>query len=381
MENKKLVMIPGPTPVVSRILEAMSRETVAFGDPKFVEDYKNVVIDLKKMFDTSGECFAIAGSGTLAMEMAVANTVKPGDNILIVTHGFFGDRFIAMCEKRGLNVDVLSSKWGEVVPTEEIAEKLKTKNYQAMTVTHVDTSTGVRANLDEICELHRQYPDTMLIVDGVCAGGGERVYVDKMGIDIYITCSQKAFGLPPGLALLWAGEKAVERRENLNEIADSYIDFKRWAPIMNDPSKYWGTPPVNLIWALKEAVKIMEEEGIENRYERHEKVGKAMQKALEALGFSILSNPNNRAATLSNVLYMDGINDLEFRSQLAAEGVVVAGGLADYAGKMFRVGHMGNADVHIYVSTLAAIERTLEKLGQANKHGVAVKVFMDEMSK
>lgn len=145
---------------------------------------------------------------------------------------------------------------------------------------------------------------------------------------------------------------------------------------MNDPSKYFGTPPVNLIWALKEALKIIKEEGVENRYERHRKVARAMQAALEELGFKILAEKEHRAVTLSNVLYMDGIEDAEFRKVLAEEGVVVAGGLGPYAGKMFRLGHMGNIDSHYLVSTIAAIERTLYRLGKTDVIGKGVSTLM-----
>ncbi len=378
MKPNKLVMIPGPTPVHSRILEAMSHETVAFKDANFVNDYKNVITDLKTIFDTKKECFVISGSGTLAMEMAIANSTKANDNILIISHGYFGDRFIEMCEKRQLNVDVLSAPWGETVDIKKIEEKLKTKKYDVMTVTHVDTSTGVKANLDAICELHKQYLDTILIVDGVCAGGGESVYVDKMEIDMYITCSQKALGLPPGLAILFANGRSVNKRKSLGNISDSYIDFEKWSPIMHDPSKYWGTPPVNLIWGLAEAVRIIKEEGIETRYKRHEKYAKAIQKAIEALGLTILANKDCRANTLTNVLYFDNIDDLKFRTTLADEGVVVAAGLGEYSGKAFRLGHMGNISKHTIVSTLAAIERTLEKLGY-KANGIALKVFLDSI--
>lgn len=378
MKTKKLVMIPGPTPVVRSIQDQMGRETVAFGDPDFVKDYKELLEDLKTLWDTKGEVFVIAGTGTLSMEMAIANSLKSGDNVLIVSHGFFGNRFIEICERRGLNIDVLESKWGKIVPVEEIEKKLKEKNYQAITVTHVDTSTGVVAPVKEIGEVLKNFQDTLYIVDGVCATAGEPEYIDSMGIDLLITGSQKAFGVAPGLAILWASEKALERRKSLGVISDYYIDFEKWLPIMKDTSKYFATPPVNMIWALKESVNIIKEEGIENRYKRHIKNGRAMQSALEGLGFKLLAEKDHRAVTLSNVLYMDGIDDLEFRKTLAEEGVVVAGGLGDYQGKMFRLGHMGNIDIHDMVSTIAAIERTLYKMGVDIELGKGVGILMKE---
>jgi aspartate aminotransferase-like enzyme len=186
--------------------------------------------DLKSLLCCSGEVFVVAGTGTMGMEMAIANTTKKGDNILIVSHGFFGDRFIDLCRKKGLNADVISSEWGETVPVEKIREKLREKKYSAITVTHVDTSTGVCAPVADIGRMMKEFPETIYIVDGVCATAGEPENVDAMGIDILFTGSQKAFGVSPGLTMLWASRKAMERRKSLGDIPEFYIDFEKWLP-------------------------------------------------------------------------------------------------------------------------------------------------------
>ena len=379
MKNKKLVMIPGPTPTVRTITDQMGRETVAFGDPVFVKDFSELIVDLKEMWRVEGECFVVAGSGTMAMEMAIANVTKRDDNVLIVSNGFFGDRFIDICTRKGLNVDVLSAEWGDVVSPEAIENKLKEKNYAAITITHVDTSTGARAPIEEIGEVLKKFPETVYIVDGVAATAGEREYVDDMNIDILFTGSQKAFGVAPGLAIVWAGQKALLRRKSLGIIPEYYIDFEKWIPIMNDPSKYYATPAVNMIWALKESVRLIKEEGIEERYERHIRVSNAFNASLEALGFEILARREYRCSTLSNVLYPEGVNDAEFRKILAEEGAMVAGGLAAYAGKMFRIGHMGNIDDHTVYSTIAAIERTLIRLKYRYEVGIGLKTLLETM--
>lgn len=379
MKNRKLVMIPGPTPVVRSIQDQMGRETVAFGDPNFIKDFKELVEDLKTLWKTEGEVFVVAGTGTMAMEMGIANTLKSGDNLLIVSNGFFGDRFIDLAERKGINVDVITSEWGKIVPVKDIEAKLSEKKYDAITVTHVDTSTGVCAPIKEIGEMMKKFPETMYIVDGVCATAAEPEYVDDMNIDILITGSQKAFGVAPGLAIVWAGPKAMERRKELGRIPEYYIDFDKWLPIMNDPSKYFATPAVNMIWALKESVRIIKEEGIENRYERHRKNARAMQAALEAMGFTLLADKEHRAVTLSNAIYPEGIDDVEFRKILAEEGAVVAGGLAAYAGKMCRIGHMGNIDTHDMVSAISAIERTLYRMGKNNELGAGITTLLKEL--
>jgi len=379
MKNKKLVMIPGPTPTVRTINDQMGRETVAFGDPEFVKDFRELIVDLKDMWCVDGECFVVAGSGTLAMEMAIANVTKRGDNVLIVSNGFFGDRFIDICTRKGLNADVLAAEWGDVVTPEAVEAKLKEKNYAAMTVTHVDTSTGAKAPIEKIGEIMKKFPDTVYIVDGVAATAGEREYVDDMNIDILFTGSQKAFGVAPGLAILWAGQKALARRKALGTIPEYYIDFEKWIPIMNDPSKYYATPAVNMVWALKESVRLIKEEGLEERYERHKRVSDAFNDAIEALGLKVLAKKEHRCSTLSCVLYPEGIDDAEFRKTLAEEGVMVGGGLAAYAGKMFRISHMGNIDDHTVYSVLAAIERTLIRLGHKYEKGIGLKTLLEKM--
>ncbi len=223
MKNNKLVMIPGPTPVARSIQDQMGRPTVAFKDADFVNDYKNLVKELNEMFRAE-ECFVIAGTGTLSMEMAAANSVKQGDRVLVISHGFFGDRFIDLFERRGVKVDVLASEWGKTVSLEDIKEKLSQNTYQAVTATHADTSTGVKADIEEIGKLVKQYKETVFIVDGVCASAAEREYVEDMFIDILLTGSQKAFGVAPGLAIVWASKKALTRRDELETIMDSYVD-------------------------------------------------------------------------------------------------------------------------------------------------------------
>lgn len=368
MINRKIVMIPGPTPVVRSIQDQMARETCAFGDSEFVKDYKEVIDGVRNLFQCDGQAFVLAGSGTMVMEMAIANSAKRGDNILVVSHGFFGDRFLDAIKRKGINVDVMQSEWGKVFSAEEIDKKLSEKDYAAVTVTHVDTATGAKADIESIGQMMKKHPNTIYIVDGVAASAGIDERMTDMNIDIILTGSQKAFGVAPGIAILCANQKSLARRKELGEtIPEFYIDYEKWLPIMNDPSKYFGTPPINLVWAMKESLRIINEEGIQNRYARHIKNAKAMRSALTALGFKILAEEGHQAETLSNVLYMDGVDDVTFRNLVQEEGIIVAGGLAAYAGKMFRIGHMGNVDTHDLVSSVAAIERTLYRMGIMKK--------------
>lgn len=383
IKTPKLVMIPGPTPVVRSIQDQMARETVAFGDAGFVADFKGVVADLKSMWRCDGEAFVVAGSGTLAMEMAVSNVTKRGDSILICSHGFFGDRFIDMCANKGLAVDTLKAEWGAAYTPEQMDAALSAKKYAAVTVTHVDTSTGVVVPLKAICDMmKKKHPDVMLIVDAVAAAAGAEAWMD-WGIDVLLTCSQKAFGVAPGLAILWASRKAVERRRSLGNIPESYVDFERWIPIMNDPSKYWGTPPVNMIWALKEGVRIIKEEGLEERYARHIRQADYFVAGMEALGFRPVAPKELRAPTLTVFFYPEGsgLEDAAFRAKLGEEGIYSAGSLAGFAGKSFRLGHMGNIDKHILVGAMAAVERACLKCGYKIEPGKGLGVLQAGLAK
>lgn len=381
MINRKIVMIPGPSPTVRSIQNEMGRDTCAFGDSDFVKDYKETIEDVAKLLNCSGQAFIVAGTGSLAMEMAIANNCSEGDNVLIVSNGFFGDRFIDIAKRKKLNVDVLSAEWGEVVKPEEIDKKLNNKKYALVTVSHVDTATGALAPIKEIGDMiFSKHREVMYVVDGVAATMGAYENFDDMHIDVLITGSQKAFGVAPGLAILLASEKSLTKRKELGDvIPEYYVDYEKWIPIMKDPSKYFATPAINLIWALKESVRIIKEEGVENRYNRHTKHARAMREALKVLGFRILAQEGYEPPTLSNVLYMDGVDDVTFRNMVQEEGIIVAGGLAAYAGKMFRIGHMGNVDTHDLVCSIAAIERVLYRMGINISLGKGVGVLMQEL--
>lgn len=380
MEKNVLVMIPGPTPVVKSIQEQMGREIQAFGDPRFVKDYKELIDELGTLFNCSGQTFPLAGTGTLAMEMAIANVTKRGDNVLIVSNGFFGDRFIEICERKGLQADVLSAEWGSAVSPEAIDRKLSEKDYAAVTVTHVDTSTAVIAPVAEIGKVMKKHSNTIFILDGVAATAGEFADVDGMGIDVMFTGSQKAFGVCPGMFVLWASKKALARRKSLGTIPEYYVDFEKWLPIMENPAKYFATPAVNLVWAMKEATEIIKTEGLQARDARHHKNAQAIHKALEAVGFTILAKPECRADTLSVCIYPDGVDDAKFRAAMFDAGVVVAGALGAYAGKAFRLGHMGNIDQNTIVQALSAVERALKECGCSIEFGTAVGTYLSAMN-
>ncbi len=372
--KKKLMMIPGPTPVNQSILDALGKETVSHLDPELVKILKETLEGLKTVVMTEkGQPFIITGTGTLAMETALVNSSKEGDHLLVVSHGFFGDRFVEIAQGYGFEVEVLASPWGKIVEVEKIAQKLKEKNFSALTLSHVDTSTGVCAPLKEVGEVLKGFPDTLFIVDGVCATGGIEERMDDWGIDILFTGNQKAIGVPPGLASLVFNEKALERRNSLGNISAFYMDVNRWLPIMREPaSGYFSTHAINMVFALHKGLKIILTEGLEERFRRHKKFALAFQRGLEELGFNLLPSQEIRANTVSTVLYPPGIEDLSFREKLYENGVLVSAGKGVLAGKIFRLGHMGNITENEVVATLSIIEKTLSEINYNFRLGAGI---------
>ena len=385
MKNKEILLVPGPTPVVDDIYEALASETRGHTDPRFVAIYKRAIENTKKLFNTDGEVYVVAGSGTLAMEMAIVNTVAQGERLLVISHGYFGDRFTPLAKAYGIEVDVLQSDWGKRVDVEIVKEKLAAGAYKAVTVTHADTSTGVSSDLDALIPIIKE-AGALAIVDGVVATaalqedmskayGGNEAYK----IDIALTGSQKAIGVPPGLAIVAFSKQALAAREALGNVRAYYADIYNWRAIMDNPANYFATPPVNLIYAYDKALEIVLQEGMEAREARHLKYGRAVRAALRSYGMIPLADETVAAATLSCILYPEGVEDAAFRSSLATRGVIVAGSLAHLAGKAFRIGHMGNTSIEQLEQAIRLIGEVLVEQGVQVKIEHAVDVLHEEL--
>ncbi|HEX5563319.1 MAG TPA: alanine--glyoxylate aminotransferase family protein [Sporosarcina sp.] len=383
MRNEEMLLIPGPTPVVDSIYDAMASETRGHTDPRFVEIYKRSIENTREMFKTDGEVFVIAGSGTIGMEMALVNTVGAGERLLVISHGYFGDRFIQLGKAFGIEIDVLQAEWGQQVAPEEVERQLSERTYKAVTITHADTSTGVAADLDALVPIVKKH-GALVILDGVCATAAMEEDMSKeyggagYKIDVVLTGSQKAIGVPPGLAIVAFNQTALEARKQLGHIPAYYCDIENWIPIMHDPSKYFATPPVNLIYAYDEGMKLVLEEGLEKRYARHTAYGRGVRSALREFGMKPLAEEEVAASTLSCFLYPEGVNDAEFRAALAGVGLIVAGALAHLGGKAFRLGHMGNTTEEMLVSAIEKIGEALKDVGQDVSIEQAVNRFKEE---
>jgi len=369
MPEEKLLLIPGPSPVVPRILDALALPTVSHVSPEMARDLIEACENLKKIvFCAEGEPFIVAGAGTLAMEMALLNTAGPGDRVLVLSQGYFGDRMAQICQAFGLDHDVLACAWGKAVTPRELDERVKAKNYNVVVCTHVDTATGACAPVEDYGQVLDK-TGAIFIVDGVCATGGIAERMDMWGIDVVLTAAQKCLGTPPGLAVLVFSEAAMDKRRGLASIPAYYSDILRWLPIMQDPTKYFSTPCVNEIRAFAEATRIIIEEGLDERFDRHDLYAEALRAGLAALGFTAFTDPRFAASTLSVVRYPAGVEDKAFRAGLNANGVVVAGGLGPTAGQVFRMGHMGNLTSAQVRFAIEAVERSLASLGRAVEPG------------
>ncbi|SEM95980.1 aspartate aminotransferase [Mesobacillus persicus] len=368
LRNEEMLLIPGPTPVVDSIYDALGQETRSHTDARFAAIYRSSIEKTREMLKTDGEVFVISGSGTLAMEMALINTVAPGEKVLVISQGYFGDRFIKLGEAFGYEVEVVQSEWGKQVQPLDVESILAGGSFKAVTITHADTSTGVAADLDALIPIIKKH-GALVILDGVCATAAMEEDMSKSygaanaKIDVLLTGSQKAIGVPPGLAIVAFNQTALVAREQLGRVPAYYTDIYNWIPIMHDPQKYFATPPVNLVYAYNEGMRLVLEEGMENRYQRHAAYGKAVRAALAVYGMNALAEENAAAATLSCILYPEGLDDVAFRTALAQKGLIVAGALAHLAGKAFRIGHMGNTTEDMLEKAIVLIGETLTELG------------------
>lgn len=367
-------MIPGPTNVDPSVLRALSRPTESHVSGSFAQVFKETIENLAKVMSNRGQTFIVSGSGTLAMEMAIANVVEPGDRVLCVCNGHFAERFVPIVEGYGAQVDRLEVEWGQVADPKRVREKLEAGSYKAVTVCHVDTSTGAANRAKEIGEVMRSF-DSLYILDTVCSLGGMDVKVSDWNVDLCISGSQKALAIPPGLAIVSGSDEAMDAyRKRKTKVSLYYGNFANWQPIMEDPKKYFATPPVNMIYALHKSLQMILEEGLERRFKRHQIMSGAFRAAMEALKLRLVAKEECASDTVSAIYYPSKVDDEAFRTTMAGKHhVVVAGGIGKLKSVTFRVGHMGNIDVNDILSTVGAIERTLKDQGYLEEtgHGVS----------
>ena len=378
MTGRALLMIPGPIEFEPEVLQALGAPTTSHVAPKFIKAFGVVLEQMRQIWlCPSGQPFVVAGSGTLAMDVAGANLIEPGDRALVISTGVFGDRYGDLLLRYGARVDMLQAPLGAAVSTVEIERKLAEGGYKVLTCTHVDTSTGVRMDAKAIGTLGRQY-GVLTVLDGVCSVAGEEVRQEEWGIDVVLTASQKAIGVPPGLALLVASPQAIAAwRSRKQPVSNYYADWCNWLPIMEAyearrPS-YFGTPAVNLVCALRVSLGQILDEGLQTRFQRHRLLGSACREAIRALGMSQVPEEAVASSTLSAPRYPDGVSGSDLLPQVRAAGAILAGGLhPEIKDTYFRIGHMGANTPGDLLATIGALEAGLAATGHGFELGAGV---------
>jgi alanine-glyoxylate transaminase/serine-glyoxylate transaminase/serine-pyruvate transaminase len=372
MKNRKLLMIPGPIEFDPEVLSAMAAPTTSHVAPNFIDIFGRSLERLREVFlCRDGQPFILAGSGTLAMDTCAANMAGPGDRVLLVVTGYFSDRFQAILERYGAQVDRVEAPLGSRPSLEEVDKALAAGSYKMLVATQVDTSTGVMTDVKGLAALARKW-GALLVVDGVCSVAGEELRMSEWGVDLVLTASQKAIGVPPGLALVMAGPRAMAAfRGRKTPVPNYYADWSNWLPIMEAyearKPAYFATPAVNLVNALDVSLGQILAEGMDARFARHRAIGKACRDAMKALGLGqIPLNPDYAADTLSAPRYPAGVDGAKFLAEVGRVGVILAGGLhPSCKSEYFRIGHMGACTQGDLLATIGAIEKALAECGYA----------------
>jgi len=379
MKDRTLLMIPGPIEFEPAVLQALGAPTTSHVSPDFIEVFGQAIERIRDVWRApTGQPFVIAGSGTLAMDIAGANLIELGDKALVLSTGVFGDRFEDLLSRYGADVTILRFPIGGPVDFEQVEAELKKTSYKLMTATHVDTSTAVRVDPRPFGELGKTY-GALTVLDGVCSIAAEDLHQDEWKIDVALTASQKAIGVPPGLALLVASPHALDVfRQRKTKVANYYADWSKWLPIMQAyeerlPS-YFGTPAVNLIAALNVSLGQILDEGMDSRVRRHQQLGQACRAAFAALGLGMVPTQDSHAAnTLSAPRYPEGVRGAELLPVIREAGAILAGGLhPDISSQYFRIGHMGASRSGDLLAALGAIEVGLHACGHRFSPGAGV---------
>ncbi len=378
MSERDLLMSPGPINFDPTVLLALGAPTAGHTSPEFINCLGEALEWMKQVFlAPNGIPFAIAGSGTLAMDMAVCNLVEPGDRAVALSTGYFSDRMSAILERYGAQVTTLRAPVGDTLPIDQVQAALDKVRPKVLTLTHVDTSTGIAMDVRALSKLARQY-DALVLVDGVCSIAGMELQQEAWGVDLALTASQKAIGVPPGLALLVAGPRAIDAfKARKHPVANYYADWANWLPIMQAylarRAAYFATPAVNLIYALYASLHQILAEGLDARIARHKRLSDAFKAGIAAMGLTQVPVRSEIAATTMSAMYFpDGI-DAGLIGKIRERNVVVAGGIYPaIRDRYFRVGHMGVVDRADIVATLAAIEGALLASGYRFETGAGV---------
>lgn len=359
MAQKIRLMIPGPTPVPPAVAAAMAQPLIGHRTQEFAALHARLEKKLQQVFGTEHEVYILTSSGTGGMEAAVANTINPGDRVLALVTGKFGERFAELAQVYGAEVEALEFGWGNPVDLGVVEDRLKRGPYKAVLATHNETSTTVVNDIKAIGELTRRY-EALLLVDAVSSLGGMEIQADAWGVDVLVTASQKALMVPPGLAMISLSPRAWEAVKDARAPRYYFSLPAAKKSLAKNNTPY--TPAVSLFAGLDVALEMILSEGLERVYRRHKTYSRAVREALKALDLKLLAPETCASPVVTGAWAPDGLDADDLRRRILKEyGVLLAGGQAQLKGRIFRIAHMGYVDAVDLLGAIAALELGLHQ--------------------
>ena len=373
MKDKQFLMIPGPTPVPETALLAMAKHPMGHRSSEFSAVLAEVFADLKWLFQTQEDVFILTSSGTGAMEAAIYNLVNQGDKVLSLVIGNFGERWAKIAKMRGADVETINADWGKAIDPAVLKARLDqdvNKEIKFVTLTHNETSTGVTNDLKTLNDIIQEH-GAISVVDGVTSVGAIQLKMDEWGIDVLVSGSQKGFMIPPGLAFLACSKKAWKAYENCQN-PSFYFNFGAYKKSAAESTTPY-TPNVSLIMALRETLKMMKAEGLENIFDRHAKLAAGLRAGVRSMGLKLFVEDDSIASNaITAILPPDGVTVPDIRKTLNKDfDIVVANGQNQLQDKIFRMGHLGFVSERDLITAVGSLEMALAKLGYKSPKGEA----------
>ena len=373
---QRILLGPGPSSVHPRVLQAMTLPLLGHLDPQFFRVMDDVCEMLRQVYRTENfMTVPLSSTGTGAMEAACVNLLEPGDAIIICRNGFFGDRLADIAQRCGAQTIVLDFEWGQPVALPALADALEQHaNVKAVGVVHGETSTGILTPLPEIVNLAHRH-NALIVVDAVTSLGGHDLRMDEWDLDVCYSGTQKCLGAPPGLAPISFGPRAMQViNRRATPVQSFYFNLKDLESYWNQTRAYHHTTPISMTYALRESLRMLLEEGIENRIRRHARVAAALRAGLEAMGIGLLAAAGYRLNPLTTALIPEGIADATVRQRLLADyNIEIGGGLGQVRGRAWRIGLMGESAKETNVfALLSALEQILPTLGYEVASGASL---------
>ncbi len=373
--SPRLLLGPGPSDAHPRVLSAMTTPLLGHLDPQFLEMMNETQEMMREVFRTKNKLtFPVSATGSAGMECCLVNLIEPGDKAVICPKGYFGNRMLDMAGRCGAQVTELRQEWGKAFDLNRIRETLQAVRPKVLGIVHAETSTGVLQPIDQLGKLCHEF-DTLLVVDAVTSLGCVPVNVDEWEIDAIFSCSQKGLGCPPGLSPVSFSDRAVAAlNARKTKVQSWYLDLSIVQSYWGGERAYHHTGPISMIYAIREGLRIVLEEGLENRFARHARNYKALRAGLEAMGLSYTADTAVQLPQLNAVRIPAGIDDMACRKRMLNDfGIEIGGGLGDFKGKAWRIGLMGyNSKPSSVLLVLSALEQVLRGAGGNVEPGVGV---------